>query len=153
MLKTCLTAVALVVLTALPAASQNTPPPVKIPFVGVATNVSLGLRDSVEMYITNPTAEIVETGGVFGGQNLVGRFKAIGRPIERCAERMVCLQFQGTLAGLEPGGFQEGMYTTWSMTMTIDPQGDAVATYSLGALPSFPANQNGILQLKPRVDE
>ncbi len=134
-------------------ANAEGPPPVKIPFTGVATNVSLGLRDRVEMWITNPSEDIVQTGGTFAGEVLIGTFKAIGQAVEGCAERMVCLQFQGTLDGLEDGGFPEGVYTTWAMTMTIDPKGNAMATYSLGPLPSFVHDQNGMLDLKPAANQ
>lgn len=139
--------------TSIQRANAEGPPPVKIPFTGVATNVSLGLRDRVEMWITNPSEDIVQTGGTFAGEVLIGTFKAIGQPVEGCAERMVCLQFQGTLDGLEEGGFPEGVYTTWTMTMTIDPKGNAMATYSLGPLPSFVHDQNGILDLKPVANQ
>jgi len=152
MKKLILTAVLLFIPITLAAKAEG-PPPVKIPFTGVATNVSLGLKDRVEMWITNPSADIVQTGGTFAGETLIGSFNAMGQAVAGCAERMVCLQFQGTLADLEEGGFEKGTYTTWTMTMTIDPKGNAVATYAVGPLPSFVHDQNGILQLKPSANQ
>lgn len=148
MMKRFLTAIGFV-LMALPSAQagDTSPPAVKIPFTGFATNVSLGLQDKVEMWLTNPKAESVQTEGTFGGTSLVGTFRAIGRPVDGCAESMTCLQFQGTLSDLESGGFAEGMYTTWSMTMAIDADGGATATYSVGPLPSYDHSQSGVLQL------
>ncbi|MEM7059186.1 MAG: hypothetical protein AAF557_16495 [Pseudomonadota bacterium] len=148
MMKSIVAAIGLFIIAAAPAFTQNTPPPVKIPFSGIAMNVSLGLYDTIEMWVTTPKAEIVKTEGTFGGKSLVGTFRAIGRAIDGCAERMKCLQFQGTLSDLEAGGFQPGIYTTWSMTMAIDADGDATATFTVGPLPGFDFSQSGILQLK-----